>query len=563
MKSLQMTEEIVRAPHRSLLKSVGMTNEQLKRPMVGIAYIVNDLCPGHTYMPEFIKCIRDGINIAGGTPAAFSTFGVCDGVAMNHRGMKFSLPSRELIADSIEIMGSAHPFDGLVLVPNCDKSIPGMIMGALRLNIPIAVICGGAMERGVIDEKRLDLGTVFEAIGAYTTGKINHEELEQIEDNACPGAGCCSGMYTANSHNCLVEVLGLGLPYSGTALAISGERLRLATLTGMEIVRLVKENILPGDIVTHEAIKNAITVDLALGCSTNSLLHLPALAKAFGHHIDFDDFNRISDKTPQLCSFRPGGSDHIQDLHLAGGIPAVMKELSKRGLINTAVKNINGKTVKEIISSAQKRLGDQVIKDISEPYNVSGGLVVLRGALAPNGAVIKKSALAKELWKFRGKARVFNCEEDAYQAIMTQAINNGEVVVIRYEGPKGGPGMREMLSPTQALVGMGLAQDVFLVTDGRFSGASSGPAIGYVSPEAMVGGPIAIVRDGDIIEIDIDKKQINLLLNEEEAALRMSQWQAPASKERKGVLERYAKLVTSSDKGAMFIEDEDMQIDLG
>lgn len=555
MKSLQMTEEIVRAPHRALLKSVGITNEQLKRPMIGIAYIVNDLCPGHTHMPEFIKCIRDGINIAGGTPIAFSTIGVCDGVAMNHRGMKFSLPSRELIADSIEIMASAHPFDGLVLVPNCDKSIPGMIMGALRLDIPFSVICGGAMERGVVGEKRLDVGSVFEAIGSYTTGKITREELDEIENNACPGVGCCSGMYTANSHDCIVEVLGLGLPYSGTALATSGERLRLATLTGMETVRLVKENILPKDIVTYEAIKNAITVDVALGCSTNSLLHLPAMAKAFGYKVDFDDFNWISDKTPQLCSFRPGGSNHIQDLHLAGGIPAVMKELSKLGLISTGVKNINGKTLKEIISSAEKRLGDQVIKDALEPYNVSGGLVVLKGTLAPNGAVIKKSALAKELWKFRGKARVFNCEEDAYEAIMTQAINKGEVVVIRYEGPKGGPGMREMLAPTQALIGTGLAKDVFLVTDGRFSGASSGPAIGYVSPEAMVGGPIAIVRDGDVIEIDIDEKQINLLLDEEEISLRMSEWQAPASKESKGVLARYAKLVTSSDNGAMFKED--------
>lgn len=555
MKSLQMREEIVRAPHRALLKSVGLTNEQLKRPMIGIAYIVNDLCPGHTHMHEFIKSIRDGINIAGGTPIAFSTFGVCDGVTMNHRGMKFSLPSRELIADSIEIMASAHPFDGLVLVPNCDKSIPGMIMGALRLNIPISVICGGAMERGVIGDKRLDLGTVFEAIGSYTTGKISSEELEEIENNACPGVGCCSGMYTANSHDCIVEVLGLGLPYSGTALAASGERLRLATLTGMETVRLVKENILPKDIVTYEAIENAITVDVALGCSTNSLLHLPAMAKVFGHNISFDDFNRISDKTPQLCSFRPGGSNHIQDLHLAGGIPAVMKELSKLGLISTGAKNINGKTVEEIISSSQKRLEDKVIKDVSIPYNVSGGLAVLKGTLAPNGAVIKKSALAKELWKFHGKARVFNCEEDAYEAIMTLAINKGEVVVIRYEGPKGGPGMREMLAPTQALIGTGMAKDVFLVTDGRFSGASSGPAIGYVSPEAVVGGPIAIVRDGDIIEIDIEEKQINLLLDGEEISLRMSEWQAPVTKEPKGVLARYAKLVTSSDKGAIFKED--------
>lgn len=552
MNSIQMTEEIVRAPHRALFKAVGITDEQLKRPMIGIAYIANDLCPGHTHMHEFVKCIRDGVNIAGGTPVAFSTFGVCDGIAMNHRGMKFSLPSRELIADSIEIMASAHPFDGIVLVPNCDKSIPGMIMGALRLNIPISVICGGPMKRGIVADKRMDLGTVFEGVGSYTMGMITREELEEIENSACPGIGCCSGMYTANSHDCIVEVLGLGLPYSGTALAATGERLRLATLTGMEIVRLVKENILPKDIVSYESVENAITVDVALGCSTNSLLHLPAIAKAFGYTVTFDDFNRISDRTPQLCSFRPGGTNHIQDLHIAGGIPAVMQELNQIGLINSKAKTINGKTVGEIISKAYKRLGNQVIKDVAEPYSASGGLVVLKGSLAPNGAVIKKSALARELWKFRGKAKVFECEEDAYKAIMTQSINMGEVIVIRYEGPKGGPGMREMLAPTQALIGTGLAKGTFLVTDGRFSGASSGPAIGYVSPEAMVGGPIAIVRDGDVIEIDIDKKQINLLLDEKKISSRMSQWQSPVSKEPKGILARYADLVTSSDNGAMF-----------
>lgn len=555
MKSKQMTEEIVRAPHRSLFKAVGITDEELRRPMIGIAYVANDLCPGHTHMPEFIKCIRDGVNIAGGTPIAFATIGVCDGIAMNHRGMKFSLPSRELIADSVEIMASAHPFDGLVLVPNCDKSIPGMIMGALRLNVPIAVICGGPMERGLIGNRRIDLGTVFEDLGAYNTKKISREELEEIENLACPGVGCCSGMYTANSHDCIVEVLGIGLPYSGTALATSGERLRLAKLTGMEIVRLVKDNILPKDIVNCRSIENAITVDVALGCSTNSLLHLPAIAHSFGYKITFEDFNRISDKTPQICSFRPGGMDHVQDLHLAGGIPAVMKELKEIGLIHTDAKNINGKTVDEITSAAVKKLGNEVIKDVSDPYSVTGGLVVLKGNLAPNGAVIKKGALAKEMWKFMGPARVFDCEEDAYGAIMTGNINKGEVVVIRYEGPKGGPGMREMLAPTQALVGYGLSKDVFIITDGRFSGASSGPAIGYISPEAMVGGPIAVVQNGDIIDIDIDEKRISILLDDDEISGRLSRWDPPATKEPKGVLARYAKNVTSSDNGAIFAED--------
>ncbi|HEX2928002.1 MAG TPA: dihydroxy-acid dehydratase [Ruminiclostridium sp.] len=555
MRSKDMTEEIARAPHRSLFKAVGMTDEELRRPMIGIAYVANDLCPGHTHMPEFIKCIRDGINIAGGTPVAFSTIGVCDGVAMNHRGMKFSLPSRELIADSIEIMASAHPFDGLVLVPNCDKSIPGMIMGALRLNIPIAVICGGPMAKGLIGDRPIDLGTVFEELGAYITNKISLEELQEVENLACPGVGCCSGMYTANSHDCIVEVLGLGLPYSGSAPANSGERLRLAKQTGMEIVRLVKENILPKDIVDYASIQNAITVDVALGCSTNSLLHLPAIAHAFGYSVTFDDFNRISDKTPQIASFRPGGSHHIQDLHLAGGIPAVLSELKKAGLINTASKNINGKSIEEITSSATKRLGNEVINDISEPYRTSGGLAVLRGNLAPNGAVIKKGALDKDMWKFKGSARVFNCEEDAYEAIMTGKINKGEVIVIRYEGPKGGPGMREMLAPTQALVGTGLSKDVFIITDGRFSGASSGPAIGYISPEAMVGGPIAVVRDGDIINIDIDDKMIGIELSDAEIADRLSRWEPLSKKESSAVLARYANNVTSSDNGAIFAED--------
>jgi dihydroxy-acid dehydratase len=555
MRSKLMTEEIVRSPHRSLFKAVGITDDELHRPIIGIAYIINELCPGHTHMHEFVKCIRDGVHIAGGTPVAFSTIGVCDGIAMNHRGMKFSLPSRELIADSIEIMASAHPFDGLVLVPNCDKSIPGMIMGALRLNIPIAVICGGPMERGLIGDRRIDLGSVFEGVGAYNAQKMTREELEEIENVACPGVGCCAGMYTANSHDCIVEVLGLGLPYSGTALATSGERLRLAKLTGMEIVGLVKENILPKDIVNYQSIENAITVDVAIGCSTNSFLHLPAIAHAFGYKISFDDFNRISDRTPQICSFRPGGDDHVQDLHLAGGIPAVMRELSKKGLIHTEAKNINGKTIDEIISAAVKRLGNKVIKDISEPYSFAGGLAVLKGNLAPNGGVIKKGALSKEMWKFSGPARVFDCEEDAYEAVMTKAINKGEVVVIRYEGPKGGPGMREMLAPTQALVGSGLSKDVFLITDGRFSGASSGPAIGYISPEAMVGGPIAIVRDGDNIEINIDEKRVSVLLEDEEISRRLSQWKPPATKEPRGVLARYAKMVTSSDNGAVFAED--------
>lgn len=555
MKSRQMTEEIARAPHRSLFKAVGLTDEELRRPMIGIVYVANDLCPGQIHMPEFIKCIRDGVNIAGGTPIAFSTIGVCDGIAMNHRGMKFSLPSRELIADTVELMASAHPFDGLVLVPNCDKSIPGMIMGALRLDVPIAVICGGPMERGMIGDKRIDLGTLFEKVGAYNTKRISREEIEEIEDLACPGVGCCSGMYTANSHDCIVEVLGLGLPYSGTALANSGERLRLAKLTGMEIVRLVKENILPKDIVNYQSLENAITVDVTLGCSTNSLLHLPAMAHAFGYKITYEDFNRINDKTPQICSLRPGGLDHVQDLHLAGGIPAVMKELNKMGLLHTEAKNINGQTIEEITSSAVKRLGSEVIKDISHPYDQTGGLAVLRGNLAPKGAVIKKGALAKEMRKFKGPAKVFECEEDAYEAIMSGTIVGGEVVVIRYEGPIGGPGMREMLAPTQALVGTGLSTNTYIITDGRFSGASSGPAIGYISPEAMVGGPIAIVQDGDIIEIDVDDKRISILLDDKEISRRLSHWQPPAAKEPRGVLARYTKNVTSSDNGAIFAED--------
>jgi dihydroxy-acid dehydratase len=551
MRSDNVKEEVKRAPHRSLFKAMGVTDEQLKRPIVGIACISNEIIPGHYHTEQLVKAVRDGILMAGGLPISFSTIGVCDGIAMNHRGMKFSLPSRELIADSIEVMAEAHAFDALVLIPNCDKSIPGMIMGAARIKIPFLVLTGGPMLPGKFKGAKVDLGSVFEGVASYHRGDISQADLMQLENNACPGFGCCSGMYTANSMGCVCEALGLSVPYAATALSTSGERMRLAKETGIRVVRMTEQNIVMNDIIRPESFDNAITVDVALGCSTNSLLHIPAIANAFGYHIDFDLFNRISDRTPQLGSFRPGGTFYVEDLHQVGGVPAVIHELMKKELICEEMTNGLGTRWKEAAAECAL-LNYDMVKSIKEPYNSLGGLVVLKGNLAPEGAVIKRSAVDKSMYLFKGKARVFEGEEDAYSALINGQISKGSVVVIRNEGPKGGPGMREMLAPTQALVASGLDKDVYLVTDGRFSGASSGPAIGYVAPEAAEGGMIGLVKDGDEIIIDLEQKELKLQITDDEINRRIANRINVVSEEKSEFLLRYKRNVTSASSGAIF-----------
>lgn len=551
MRSDLMKKGLERAPHRSLFKAMGYTDEELERPIVGVVNSANEIIPGHIHLDMIADDVKAGIRIAGGTPVEFSVIGICDGIAMGHTGMKYSLASRELIADSIESMVMAHPFDALVMIPNCDKIIPGMLMAALRLNIPTIVISGGPMLAGKLEGETVDLISVFEGVGAVKAKKMTPKKLKMLEDCACPGCGSCSGMYTANSMNCMTEALGLGLPGNGTVLAVSAARRRLAKQAGMQVMTLLKKNIKPRDIATLTAFKNAIAVDMALGCSTNTVLHLPAIAHEAGIKLDLDLFNEISAKVPNLCKLSPAGKHHIEDLDAAGGIQAVMKRIAPIGVINLKAMTVTVKTVGENIKNVRV-LDDSVIRPLNNPYGKEGGLAILRGNLAPEGAVVKQSAVAENMLVNEGPARVFDSEDDAISAILGGKIKPGDVVVIRYEGPKGGPGMREMLAPTSALAGMGLDTSVALLTDGRFSGGSRGAAIGHISPEAAEGGPIALVREGDMIAIDIPGKKITLKVSEEELKRRKKGLKPWTPKIATGYLARYAKLVTSASTGAVF-----------
>ena len=545
-----MKKGIARLPHRSIFKSLGYTDEEIRRPIIGVVNSANELIPGHMHLDSIAEAVKAGIRIAGGTPQEFSTIGVCDGVAMNHVGMKYSLATREIIADSIEAVSMAHPFDGLVLISSCDKIVPGMIMAALRLNIPSIVISGGPMLAGKFKGEDIDYSTCYEAIGKYKKGKYTDEDLREIEEEACPTCGSCSGMFTANSMNCLSEAIGIALPGNGTIPAFYSKRLRLAKTAGMKIMELVNSNIKPKDIVTIDAVKNALAVDMALGCSTNTILHLPAIANEAGVDFNLEMVNEISNRTPNLCRLSPAGKHHLEDLYSAGGVEAVMNELLKNGLINGELETVSGKKVKENISGS-KILNKEVIREVSNPYIKDGGIAILWGNLAPEGCVVKRSAVDPSMYHHKGKARIFNSEEESLEAIMNGKINSGDVIVIRYEGPKGGPGMREMLAPTSAIAGIGLDREVVLITDGRFSGATRGASIGHVSPEAQTGGPICIVEEGDIIEIDIQENKINLLLSDEEIKKRIGKWNPPDIKIKEGYLARYSRLVTSAAKGAV------------
>ncbi len=545
-----------RTPHRSLFKAMGYTDEEISRPLIGVANAFNEIIPGHIHLNTITEAVKRGILAAGGTPIEFPAIGVCDGIVMGHEGMRYSLASRELIADSVETMVVAHAFDGVVLIPNCDKIVPGMLMAAARINIPAIVISGGPMLAGKTDtgSDTLTLSNTFEAVGAFSAKKITEEELLEFENKSCPSCGSCSGMFTANSMNCLTEALGMGLPGNGTVPAVMAERIRLAKEAGSKIMYLVNNDIKPRDIMTEKAFINALTVDMALGCSTNSMLHLPAIAFEAGVDINLEIANEISSKTPNLCKLSPAGNHKIEQLNDAGGIPAVMKELDKLNLLDTNIITVTGKTVAENIKNA-KNLNTEIIRTAENPYSKTGGIAVLKGNLALEGCVVKRSAVAKEMLKTVCNARVFDCEESAIEAIFANKINKGDVVVIRYEGPKGGPGMREMLSPTSALAGMGLDKDVALVTDGRFSGASRGASIGHVSPEAAVGGLIALVEEGDKIEIDIEAGTINLDVSNEVLEKRRENWTKPECRIKKGYLARYAKLVSSASKGAVLTAD--------
>lgn len=550
MRSDIMKKGVARLPHRSIFKSLGYTDEEIRKPIIGVVNSVNELIPGHMHLDSIAGAVKAGIRIAGGTPQEFSTIGVCDGVAMNHIGMKYSLATREIIADSIEAVSMAHPFDGLVLIPSCDKIVPGMIMAALRLNIPSIVISGGPMLAGKFKGEDIDYSTCYEAIGKYKKGKYTDEDLREIEEEACPTCGSCSGMFTANSMNCLSEAIGIALPGNGTIPAVYSKRLRLAKAAGMKIMELINKNIKPKDIVTIDAVKNALAVDMALGCSTNTILHLPAIANEAGVDFNLEMVNEISNRTPNLCRLSPAGKHHLEDLYSAGGVEAVMNELLKNGLINGELGTVSGEKVKENISGS-KILNKEVIREVSNPYIKDGGIAILWGNLAPEGCVVKKAAVDPSMYHHKGKARVFNSEEESLEAIMNGKINSGDVIIIRYEGPKGGPGMREMLAPTSAIAGIGLDREVVLITDGRFSGATRGASIGHVSPEAQDGGPICIVEEGDFIEINIPENKINLLLSDEEIERRMKSWQPPTIKIKEGYLARYSRLVTSAAKGAI------------
>jgi dihydroxy-acid dehydratase len=554
MRSDAMKKGLEKSPHRSLFKAMGYTDEEIARPLIGIANSANEIIPGHIHLDRICQAVKDGVRMAGGTPIAFSTIGVCDGIAMNHEGMKYSLASRELIADSVEVMARAHPFDALVLIPNCDKIIPGMLMAMLRLNIPAIMVSGGPMLTGRWRGRNVHLVSVFEGVGQVKAGKLKAGELRELEDAACPGCGSCAGMFTANSMNCLTEAIGLGLPGNGTIPAVSAARIRLAKQAGMKVMELLKKKILPRDIATLPAFRNAMAVDVALGCSTNTVLHVPAIAYEAGINLPLALFNQISQKTPHLCNLIPAGPHSLQDLHEAGGIPALMAELTKTKGLDTRVLTAAGSTLAKNVKG-RAILDPEVIRPITHPYHAEGGIAVLFGNLAPEGAVVKQSAVALEMMKHRGPARVFDSEPAAQKAILGSKIRKGDVVVIRYEGPKGGPGMQEMLSPTASIIGMGLGKEVALITDGRFSGGTQGAAIGHVSPEAASGGPLALVREGDLIDIDIPNKELNLLVAPEELDRRKKKWKPQPPKIKSGYLYRYAQLVTSGSTGAVFKED--------
>lgn len=553
MRSDVVKKGVTKAPHRSLFKASGLTDEEINKPLIGVVTSQNDIIPGHVNLDKIVEGVKKGILMSGGTPLVFPTIGVCDGIAMGHEGMKYSLATRELIADSIECMAKAHAFDALVFIPNCDKIVPGMVMAALRLNIPSVVVSGGPMLAGKFKDKEVSLSTMFEAVGSVESGLMLESDLVDLEEKACPTCGSCSGMFTANSMNCLCEVLGIALPGNGTIPAVYSERIRLAKYAGMAIMNLLEKDIKPRDIITEEAIRNALTVDMALGCSTNSVLHLTAISNEAKSPINLEIINEMSSKVPNLCKLAPASDTHIEDLYAAGGIRAVMSELNKKNLLNLNCITATGKTVGENIENA-KVLDYSVIKHIEEPYSETGGIAVLKGNLALDGAVVKRSAVLKEMLKHKGQAKVFNSEEEAIEAILGKKIVEGDVVVIRYEGPKGGPGMREMLSPTSAICGMGLDKSVALITDGRFSGATKGAAIGHVSPEAAEGGNIALVEDGDIISIDILNGNLDLLVSDEELAKRREVLKSVEPKVKGGYLSRYAKLVSSASTGAVYKE---------
>ncbi len=546
-----MKKGIERTPHRSLMKATGLTDEELGRPIVGVVNSFNEIIPGHIHLDKIGEAVKAGVRHAGGTPLEFTTIGVCDGIAMNHIGMKYSLASRELIADSIEIMATAHPFDALVFVMNCDKIIPGMLLAAARLNIPSIFISGGPMLAGHYDGEKIDLIDVFEGVGQNKVGKLSDEKLKQIEDAACPGCGSCAGLFTANSMNSLLEVLGIALPYNGTIPAPLAARFRLAKHAGMKVMELLENNIRPLDIITRNSLHNAFAVDMAMGCSTNTVLHLLALAHEARTEFTLKDIDAISRKAVNLCKISPAGDTFMEDLHDAGGIPAVMKELTKIDLINTDALTVTGKTVEDNLKQAKTR-NPEIIRTVDNPFYKSGGIAVLWGSLAPDGAVVKASAVAPEMLEHSGAARVFDSEPDAARAIYDGKIKPGDVIVIRYEGPRGGPGMQEMLTPTSAVAGMGIDKEVALVTDGRFSGGTRGAAIGHISPEAMAGGPMGIVQEGDIIEIDIPNRRLDLKLDEDEIKKRRESWTPPEPKVKHGYLARYAGMVSSADRGAVF-----------
>ena len=551
MISDKIKKGVERTPNKSLLYALGYTDEELERPLVGVVCSHNEIVPGHMHLDKIAQAVKDGIRAAGGTPIMFPAIAVCDGIAMGHMGMKYSLVTRDLIADSTEAMVLAHQFDGLVMIPNCDKNVPGLLMAAARLNIPTIFCSGGPMLAGTMnDGRRTCLSHMFEAVGAYHAGTLDEAGVREYTENACPTCGSCSGMYTANSMNCLTEAIGMSLRGNGTIPAVYSARLRLAKHTGMKIIELIEKDIRPRDIMTQAAFRNAETVDMALGCSTNTMLHLPAIAHEAGIEIDLDESNAISARTPNLCHLAPAGEAYMEDLERAGGVYAVMKELTRKGLLDTSLITATGKTIEENLADVVNR-NQTVIRPIDSPFSQSGGIAVLKGNLAKDGCVVKQAAVAPEMMKHEGPARVFNSEEDAIAAIYAKKIVAGDVVVIRYEGPKGGPGMREMLNPTSAICGMGLGESVALITDGRFSGATRGASIGHVSPEAASGGIIALVEEGDIIAIDIPNCSIELKVSDEELAKRKAAWVCPEPKVKTGYLARYAKLVSSADKGAI------------
>ena len=548
MRSDNVTKGMQQAPHRSLFNALGYTKEELDRPLVGIVSSYNEIVPGHMNLDKIVEAVKMGVAMAGGTPIVFPAIAVCDGIAMGHTGMKYSLVTRDLIADSTECMAMAHQFDALVMVPNCDKNVPGLLMAAARLNIPTVFVSGGPMLAGHIHGKKRSLSSMFEAVGSYAAGTMTEDEVREYEEKVCPTCGSCSGMYTANSMNCLTEAIGMGLPGNGTIPAVYSERIKLAKHAGMAVMELLKRDIRPRDIMTKAAFMNALTMDMALGCSTNSMLHLPAIAHEAGVDIDLDIANALSEKTPNLCHLAPAGPTYMEDLNEAGGVSAVMSELNKIGLLDTSCMTVTGKTIAENIQGVVNK-NPEVIRPVENPYSKTGGIAVLKGNLAPDSAVVKRSAVVPEMMVHEGPARVFDCEEDAIAAIKGGKIVEGDVVVIRYEGPKGGPGMREMLNPTSAIAGMGLGSSVALITDGRFSGASRGASIGHVSPEAAVGGPIAFVEEGDIIKINIPENTLNVDITDEEMEARKAKWQPREPKITTGYLARYASMVTSGNTG--------------